>query len=94
MDIKTCDRILLHLVKYSQGIKHNAAPYETCRDGVIASTGIRRSHLSAILEYLLERGLIEEKTAHVKNRSARVKVYMVTQKGMEYMRRLEEGIGK
>jgi DNA-binding PadR family transcriptional regulator len=59
-----------------------------CQEGIAYSIGIYRTHVPLYLRKLVEEGFVEERLAHIKGVKRRRKVYLLTEKGKEYVSKL------
>lgn|GEM_PF-3197086 len=82
------EAILIHLSKYTDSYDRFDAPFEMCQEGIAYSIGIYRTHVPLYLRKLVEEGLVEERLAHIKGVKRRRKVYLLTEKGKEYVSKL------
>ena len=78
------EKILLHLLEYLKFRDQNwDVPFDVTQEGIASSVGIARCNVSRAMKKILEKELIEERVAHVKDSERRRKVYFLTHEGLE-----------
>ena len=78
------EKILLHLLEYLKFRDQNwDVPFDVTQEGIASSVGIARCNVSRAMKKILEKELIEERVAHVKDSERRRKVYFLTHQGLE-----------
>ena len=75
------ERIQLHLFDYSRFSDDYEAPIEVTQESIASAVGIRLPHVLQYLRPLIEEGLAEGRTSHVRRRPRRRKVYFLTPTG-------------
>lgn len=82
------EKILYHLLK--TGMTKGMADYsEDCtQKGIAEAVGTSRPHVSVALRSLVEEGLVRQSLEHVRGRSRRVNVYILTEEGRMQARRI------
>ena len=83
------DGILLHLFHYIKLQDDFAAPSEITQPGIADAIGIRRSHVSYALKGLKGKGQVVEHIAHIKDVKRKRKIYLLTQGGIDYARKIK-----
>ena len=75
------ERIQLHLFDYGRFSEDYEAPVEVTQESIASAVGIRVPHVLQYLRPLIEEGLAEGRTSHVRRRPRRRKVYFLTPAG-------------
>jgi len=88
------ERALLHMYRFRLFSDAFEVPAALCQPGIAKGVGVRRSHISIALKGLRQKGLAEERMAHIRGGKRKQKVYQVTAKGQEEARHLMEGLEK
>jgi tetratricopeptide (TPR) repeat protein/DNA-binding MarR family transcriptional regulator len=86
------ERALLHLHRFRAFLDAFEVPAATCQPGIAKGVGVRRSHVSIVLKGLRDKGLAQERMAHVHGGKRRKKVYQLTAKGQLVAQVLMEGL--
>ncbi|MDH4122843.1 MAG: helix-turn-helix domain-containing protein [Thermoplasmata archaeon] len=86
------DRVLLHLSKVRIDRGAEKVPNEISQEGIAAAVGISRSHVPRAVKELISAGYIEESKKHVKDGEKRVKVYLITPRGLARAKEIEDTI--
>lgn len=74
-------KILVHLLDYAWSADRGDAPHATTQSGIAEALRARRSHVTAALQALRERGLVEDRTTRVVGGARRKKAYALTPLG-------------
>lgn len=90
--LSVSERVLIHLSRIRFDRESDVAPRDTCQEGISESVGILRSHVPRAVKDLASDGLLEEGKRHVEDGEKRMKVYLITPKGLEKAKRIEERI--
>ena len=88
--LSVADKVLLHLSKVRVNKDAELAPREVSQEGIAEAVGISRTHVPRAVKELISNGLIEESKGHVKNGEKRIKLYLITPKGLFRAREIEE----
>ena len=87
-------KILIHLKGYTSFRDNDIQPPEVTQEGIADGVDMSRTHVSRVLQGMKEQGLIHEDTKHVKDRTRKLKTYVLTEKGVKaaenIMNKLEE----
>ncbi|MGQ0796775.1 MAG: tetratricopeptide repeat protein, partial [Methanobacteriota archaeon] len=75
------ERIQLHLFDYARFADAYEAPEEVTQESIARSVGIRVPHVLQYVRPLIEEGVAESRTSHVRRKARRRKVYFLTPKG-------------
>lgn len=86
--IRLSQRVILHL--YAQGIlpAGAVAPPGLCQAGIGEALGVTQSGLVAALRRLEAAGILTAERGHVRGRDRRLKVYRLSERGLELAREL------
>jgi DNA-binding MarR family transcriptional regulator len=84
------ERALLHMHRFRAFSDAFEVPAAMCQPGIAKGVGVRRSHVSIVLKGLRDKGLSEERIAHVRGGRRRQKVYQLTAKGQAKAQSLME----
>ncbi len=85
------EAILVYLKGFTRYREEADVPLAITQMGISRDLGIRRSHISISLDSARQRGLIEERTLHIKGEARRRKSYFLTSQGMIKAQSLEVG---
>jgi len=80
-DATVAEAILLHLLENRTTDEEMVVPLSATQAGISRDLGLRQSHVSYELQNLMERGLVEEGTRHVKGEKRRRKAYWLSSAG-------------
>ena len=84
----TCaERVLLHLSRHP--FTGAAAPYALTQDGIAQAIGRTRAHAAIEVKKLREKGLVEDRPAHVQGAGQKRLVALLTFAGMREAERLK-----
>lgn len=81
--LKAREKILIQLCAYACDTDDGVFPFELSQKGLSEHLGLRRSHVAAALQALVEENLVEVVKGHVVGADRRLNVYCVTSKGLE-----------
>ena len=87
------ERTLLHLLSYSRFLNHWEVPFHLTQEGIAESIGIARCNVSRAMKKILQKGLVQERTAHVKGVARKRKVYFLTHDGELMANDLKGNVG-
>ena len=76
-------RVLVHLLRFTGFEGEMLVPVEVTQRGIADAVGVKLTHISRVLKNMISGGLLAENKAHVHGLSRRVKVYFLTQEGLE-----------
>lgn len=68
----------------------DVAPRGVCQEGIAEAVGMLRSHVPRAVRDLVSEGFVEEDKKHVMDGEKRIKVYLITPKGLARARQIEE----
>ena len=88
------ERILLHLFDFHRLVDEYAVPVEVTQSGIAEGVGIRVQHVTQYVHPLIEDGMVEEHTRHVKEKSRRRKAYFPTARGVNQTASLRKSLFK
>ncbi len=86
------ETVLLHLRDYSKFMEHFVVPFSATQDGIAEAIDIARPHVSRAIKELKGVELVFEKKARVENSDRKRKVYFLTGKGTQEIKRLKDGM--
>lgn len=86
------DRILLHLIDYRQHAEDFDVPVEMTQEGIAQAVWIDVRHVVQYVRPLMEEGLVRERTAHIRGKRRRRKVYDLTEAGRSTAFQLRKGV--
>jgi len=86
------ERILLHLLDYINCHLKIEVPPSITQEGISQTIHVHRKHLPRSLKKLIEKNLIEEKTAHITGKKQRMKTYYLTLNGKSKAYELRDSI--
>lgn len=93
-DIPVFHRILLHLFE-SQPRQHRLSmPLYLTQTGIADAVGASQNFISVVLNDMVSQGLVEDCSAHVENHGRKMKVYELTQHGLQDASQVYEGVLK
>jgi len=84
------DKILIHLLRFRKAADEYVAPAEVSQYHIARALGIGRGNIPYAVRRLKEKGLVEEKLAHVEGEARRMKVYFPTSQGIAMGKQLVE----
>jgi hypothetical protein len=84
MPVASGDRVLIHLL--SRGDPDGWTGGVSDQDLIASMCGIGRTHIPRVLKPLMEDDLISEEVGRVPGKPRRVKVYSLTEKGLQHAR--------
>ncbi len=87
------ERTQLHLLSYSRFLNHWEVPFHLTQEGIAESIGIARCNVSRAMKKILQKGLVQERTAHVKGVARKRKVYFLTHDGELMANDLKDNVG-
>lgn len=84
------EKILIHLLECGAPVENFHGEYDICfsQEGISDSVSSARSLVSRALEDFITEQIIEEKSARVKAKRAKVKIYSLTENGLRYAEEL------
>ncbi len=85
-------KILLYLNNYTCYDEDELLTVEVTQEGIARGVDMSRTHVSRILQGLNKGGYLEERSAHVKDRSRKLKTYTLTDKGIAATKDIISGI--
>jgi len=88
--LSIAEKVLIHLSRIRVDIESDSAPRETSQEGIAEAVGISRSHVPRTVKDLVSDGFVGEAKKHVKRGEKRVKVYIVTSKGLKRANEIED----
>ncbi len=88
--LSVSERVLIHLSRIRVDRESDIAPREICQEGISEAVGILRSHVPRAVNDLMADGYLAEGKRHIRDGDKRVKAYMITPRGMERARQIEE----
>jgi len=77
------ERILLHLLAYVRRGERFEVPFVMTQQGIALAVSVRRSHVSAVLGEMEQRGFLTKRMAHIEAGGRRRKVYVLTPAGAQ-----------
>ncbi|MFO7618840.1 MAG: hypothetical protein R6W91_04200, partial [Thermoplasmata archaeon] len=80
------EAILLHLLGHVKHLPEGDVPLEMTQAGISRTLGVRRSHVSASLDFARNRGTVEEHLSRVKAEKRKRKCYFLTAAGLNAAR--------
>jgi DNA-binding MarR family transcriptional regulator len=86
--LRTSIRLLLHIARQGRFGPGETPPESLTRAGMAAALGTSQGAVSNSLGRLVDGGVLAVETDHVRHRLMRVKVYRLTPRGEELVRRL------
>ena len=86
------ERILLHLLEYVRRAERFEVPFEMSQAGIALAVSVRRSHVSATLTEMEQRGLAVTRVAHLEGGGRRRKVYALTPSGAQAAEALRQRV--
>ncbi len=93
MRVTVKERILLHLLESVHSTDAIEVSPRLTQSGLAEGVGIQLRHLAQFLRPLIRDGLVRERTAHVRGKRQRMKVYALTQPGRAVAVRLRDQAG-
>jgi hypothetical protein len=75
------ERVILHLLGYHKYLQDSDAPAALTQEGIADAVDVGRNNVSKVANSLVEEGVAEVYTKHVKGFPSVKKVYFLTQKG-------------
>jgi DNA-binding MarR family transcriptional regulator len=88
------DKILVHLLQYSNYVDRGEYPVEMTQEGIAEAVGILVSHVPRNVKKLRDEGLVVEDSGRVRGKTRRVKVYYLTSRGILAAREMMESMEK
>ncbi len=85
-------KILLYLDDHRHNDDVEILTVEVTQEGISEGVDMSRTHVSRILQGLKDEGLLDERTAHVKGRSRKLKTYTLTDKGINAAEKVKKEI--
>ena len=82
------ERVLLHILAHNHRSSDVVLPEAVTQQGIATAVNVGRKHVPRTVRQMMEKGLLEERTAHVKGKSQRMKTYSLTEEGERAARRL------
>lgn len=86
------EKVLIHLSKVKYDCEAEKVPKEISQEGIAKGVGISRSHVPRAVKELLNDGLIEEFKRYIESGHKRIKVYLMTARGISRAQEIEERI--
>jgi len=87
--VQVSHRVLLHLYRQGRLSGDEVAPRARSQAGMIESLRVRQGTLAGVLQRLEAAGVVSAETAHVRGGPRRVKVYRLTDRGLQLARELQ-----
>jgi DNA-binding MarR family transcriptional regulator len=87
--LSVVERVLVHLSRVRADRESDVAPWGACQEGIAEAVGMLRSHVPRAVKELQSDGLVEESKRHVRQGEKRMKVYIVTAKGLAKVGQIE-----
>ncbi len=87
-ELRTSQRILLHLALHGRSGSEGSFPEALCQKGIGRALGLGQGAVSGVLRRLEWGGAISSQTAHVQGHDRRLKVYLLTDRGVNIVRGL------
>jgi DNA-binding transcriptional ArsR family regulator len=91
--LRTSIRVLLHIARQGRVGPEETALASLTQDGMARALGLSQGAISNALGRLVDGGVLEVELCHVRKRMIRVKVYGLTTRGEELVRRLRTRFG-
>ena len=88
--LSVAERVLIHLSRIRVDRESDTAPRGICQEGISEAVGVLRSHVPRAVKDLISDGFLEEGKMHVREGDKRVKTYLITLRGLEKARQIEE----
>ena len=83
------ERILLHLARHQRFREEWEVPAEVSQEGIGARLEILVNNVSRSLKGLLSGGIVEERLAHVRGGTRRLKTYFLSERGLRAVAEIE-----
>jgi hypothetical protein len=87
--LSVAEKVLVHLSRVRTERDSDVAPWDACQEGIAESVGMLRSHVPRAVRELMTGGFVEESKRHVVQGEKRMKVYLVTPKGLARGKEIE-----
>ena len=84
------EKVLLHLSKIRFDADEEILPDEISQGGIAENVGISRTHVPRAVKELIKEALVSEGKRYTRSGKKRMKVYMITPKGLAKTREIEE----
>jgi len=85
-------KIMLHIWDHMSSEEDYEVPEEVTQRGIGRGLSLRQTHVSRALSELCNEGLVRCRTAHIKGEGRRKKVYFLTKKGAEDIKRFTDEV--
>lgn len=77
------ERVILYLLAYQRYLQDSDAPAAITQEGIAEAVEVGRNNVSKIVNSMIDDGIIEAQTKHVKGFASIKKVYFLTQSGYQ-----------
>lgn len=88
------ERVLLHLLAHLRAGERFEVPFELTQAGIALAVGVRRSHVSAVMQGMESRGLVAGRVAHVVGGGRRRRAYVLTPRGAQGAEALRQSVAE
>lgn len=76
-------KVLLYLRDYIGVEEEDILPVDITQEGISEGVDMPRTHVSRVVQGLIEDDLLKERRSHIKGKNRKLKAYTLTQKGMK-----------
>ena len=84
------EKVLVHLSKIRFDADEEILPDEISQSGIAENVGISRTHVPRAVKELIKVELVSEGKGYTRSGKKRMKIYLITPKGMAKVREIEE----
>ncbi|MGM0509759.1 MAG: NB-ARC domain-containing protein [Thermoplasmatota archaeon] len=88
------EKVLLYLKDYIDLFPEEPLPVDITQKGISEGVDMSRTHVSRVVQGLIEEGFVKEKRTSIKGKNRKLKTYFLTQEGLEKSKALYRELGE
>jgi len=88
------EKVLLYLKDYIDLFPEDTLPIDITQKGISEGVDMSRTHVSRVVQGLIEKGYVKEKRASIEGKNRKLKTYFLTQEGLEKSKSLYRELGE
>ncbi len=92
-DLTYKKKVLLYLRDHYDIGQREEYPVDVTQKGIARAVGMRRTHVSRVVNDLIDRGLLKEDRGHVEGNNRKLKVYSLSGKGRDSVKDILKELG-